>query len=293
MTSQAVLIYNPRAGAWRTARLVEKIRHSLAESGYETDPQATREPGHATRLARDAAASGVDVVFAHGGDGTLREAAAGLVGTDTALAPIPGGTANVVALALGFPNNPLSAAASLADAAAFSMDVGLCGEEIFLMQTSAGIDAHIMGRLDPALKRRFGKAAVAISSLSGISTYGYPAIELVADGRRAIASFIAVCNLAYYAGPYRMAPFADPRDRALDLVVFRGTGRLATIAFARDLFLGRHQRRRDVEMMRVSEVEIRGPRGLAVQLDGDTLPVQLPVTIGVHPRTIRMLKPSC
>jgi diacylglycerol kinase family enzyme len=113
----------------------------------------------------------------------------------------------------------------------------------------------------------------------------------VADGRPTTASFVAVCNLAYYAGPYRMAPLANPGDRALDLVVFQGRGRLATIAFARDLFFGRHQRRRDVEMMRVTEVEIRGPRGLAVQLDGDTLPVQLPVTVGIHPQTIHMLKP--
>ena len=45
------------------------------------------------------------------------------------------------------------------------MDVGLCGEEIFLMQTSAGLDAHIMGNLDPTLKRRFGKAAVAYAGL--------------------------------------------------------------------------------------------------------------------------------
>ena len=291
MTTQAVLIFNPRAGTRRTATLVEEIRRALAGSGYDTEPLPTQEPGHATRLAREAAAKGVEVVFTHGGDGTVREAAAGLVGSATALAPIPGGTTNVVALALGLPNHPLAAAAALAGAETFSMDVGLCGEEAFLMQASAGIDAYIMGRLDPALKRRLGKLAVAISALSSLRTYGYPSIELVADGRPLEASFVAVCNLAYYAGTYRLAPAATPTDRALDLVIFRGQGRWATIDFARDLFLGRHPRRPDVETMQVREVEIRGPRGLAVQLDGDTLPIELPVTVGIHPRTLRMLKP--
>ena len=291
MTSQAALIFNPRAGTWRTASLVEEIRQTLAASGYDTEPLPTQQPGHATQLAREAAARGVEVVFAHGGDGTLREAAAGLVGSATALAPIPGGTTNVVALALGLPNHPLRAAAALAGAETFSMDVGSCGGEVFLMQTSAGIDAYTMGRLDPVLKRRLGKVAVGFSALSSLRTYGYPSIELVADGRPLEASFVAVCNLAYYAGTHRLAPAADPTDGVLDLVIFRGQGRWATIHFARDLLLGRHPRRPDVEMMQVREVEIRRPRDLAVQLDGDTLPVELPVTVGIHPQTIHMLKP--
>lgn len=292
MVQKAVLIYNPRAGSWRTERLTTEICGTLKRSGYDIEPLPTQAPGHASELARQSAAAGVDFVFAHGGDGTLREAAAGLLGSQTALAPIPGGTTNVIARALGLPNNPLGAARRLADAESFAMDVGVCGREIFLMQTSAGIDAHIMGRLRPGLKRRFGKAAIAYSGLLSLHSYEYPAIDLVADGRPLTASLMAVCNLSYYAGPYQMAPEASTSDRVLDLVLFRGAGRWATVGFARDLFLGRHLRRQDVEMLRVEEVEIRGPANLSIQLDGDTLPIEPPVTLGLHPQTIRMLRPS-
>lgn len=290
--TKAALIFNPRAGSWRTAQRVEAIRSALTESGYETQPLPTEAPGHATELAREAAVAGAEFVFTHGGDGTLREAAAGLLGSEVAVAPIPGGTVNVVANALGLPQDPIGAVHALADAKPVEMDVGLCGEEVFLMQTSAGLDARVMGRLSPSLKRRFGRAAVAFSGLVQWSTYDYPQIDLVADGRPSRATLVAICNLPHYAGAWQMAPGASASDRALDLVVFRGTGRRQTLAFARDLVLGRHIRRRDVELIRVQEIELRGPEDLSVQLDGDTLPIRLPVTVHLADNRIRILLPK-
>ena len=291
MTKTAVLIFNPRAGSWRTEQRVASICRALTDAGYDTEPLPTEAPGHASELARESASGGADAVFSHGGDGTLREAAAGLLGTGVPLAPIPGGTVNVIAIALGLPQDPLRAASRFADAETLEMDIGVCGQEIFLMQTSAGLDAHIMGNLAPALKRRLGKAAVAYSGLLNFSSYGYPSIDLIADGRHLSASMIAICNLPYYGGSFQLAPGASISDQALDLVVFRGEGRLKTLGFARDVALGRHLGRSDVELIRVQEVTLQGPGDLPVQLDGDTLPIHLPVTVGLHPETLRILKP--
>ena len=109
----AALIYNPRAGSWRTEQRIAAIQFALEGAGFDTEPWPTEAPGHATVLAGKAARTGLEAVFTHGGDGTLREAAAGLVGSSTTLAPIPGGTVNVVASALGLPQNPVRAAREL------------------------------------------------------------------------------------------------------------------------------------------------------------------------------------
>ena len=53
------------------------------------------------------------MVFAYGGDGTAREVAAGLLGGPAALGVLPGGTANLLALSLGLPRDPVAAAAAL------------------------------------------------------------------------------------------------------------------------------------------------------------------------------------
>ena len=288
----AVLIFNPQAGSWQTAQRISAIQYALEKAGYQAQALPTEAPGHATALAHEAALGEIEVVFTHGGDGTLREAAAGLLGSATALAPIPGGTVNVIARALGLPLNPVRAAKALAGAKAVTVDVGLCGDEIFLMQTSAGLDAHVMGRLEPGLKRYLGKAAVAFSGLRHFATYQYPMIELYADGRHLTATLAVICNLPYYAGAWQMAPGASVSDQILDLVLFHGKGGLQTLGFARDFVLGRHLKRPDVELIRTEEVELKGPSDVEVQLDGDTLPIQLPVSVTVHPERLQVLRPE-
>ncbi|MHB8506927.1 MAG: diacylglycerol kinase family protein, partial [Acidimicrobiales bacterium] len=83
-----------------TARARVVIQKALG-ADHAVGLAATSRRGHATRLAQGAAADGVDVVVVLGGDGTVNEAANGLVGTATALAVLPGGSTNVFARTLG------------------------------------------------------------------------------------------------------------------------------------------------------------------------------------------------
>jgi len=289
---RSVLIYNPKAGRWRTAALARDLLGTLARYDFQVEARPTDDPGHATLLARQAADEGVEVVFAFGGDGTLRETAAGLLGTPTALGLLPGGTTNVIAHSLGVPADPLRAAAALHRTSVREIDVGLCADEVFLMQASAGLDARIMGHLHPRLKRYFGRSGVLGTGLFQWSTYEYPEMELVANGRLLTATFAAVCNLPHYGGKFALAPGARPDDRRLDLVLFRGRGRIATLGFSVDFLRGRHLDRADVECVEVEEVEICGPRAVNIQVDGDGTSLQLPVTIRLAPERLRILLPG-
>ena len=87
-----------------TARSMVVIRKAFS-ADHDVEMVETTRRGHAARLARGAANEGVDVVVVMGGDGTLNEAANGLVGTDTALAVLPGGSTNVFARTIGLPND--------------------------------------------------------------------------------------------------------------------------------------------------------------------------------------------
>src|SRR5882757_1556199 len=99
---RGLLIYNPAAGSGRHAVRLQNLLGILRDGGIATEAVPTQHAGHATTLARAAAAArSVDVVFSYGGDGTIREIATGLMGSEVALGVIPGGTVNVVAIALG------------------------------------------------------------------------------------------------------------------------------------------------------------------------------------------------
>src|SRR5580700_3204960 len=95
-----------------TARGRVVIQKALA-ADHEVQVAETSRRGHGTRLALGAAARGIDVVVALGGDGTLNEAANGLAGTSTALGVLPGGSTNVFARTIGFVNDPIEATGQL------------------------------------------------------------------------------------------------------------------------------------------------------------------------------------
>ena len=288
---RAILIFNPRSGRQRHAQALDAILAALRAGGFEVEPTPTARPGHATELAREKGRE-VEVVFAFGGDGTMREAAAGLMGSPAALGLIPGGTANVLGLALGLPREPVAAAGFLTGLRPRPFDVGLAGESPFLMLVSAGLDATVVEALDIRTKWRFGRAAFVAQGVREWWRYGYPALGLVADGERMEATFAAVANIPFYGGGFRLAPGARSDDGCLDLVLFRGTGRAAALSFTWDLIRSTHVRRRDVTVKRVREVLFEGPAGAPAQVDGDLCPERLPLAVRLSPERLSVLAPE-
>jgi diacylglycerol kinase family enzyme len=294
---RAALIYNPRSGRQRHEQVLGILVDRLRDGGYLVELAPTAFAGQATDLARGfAEAGGLEAVFAFGGDGTAREVAAGLLGTPVALGVLPGGTANLLALALGLPRDPVRAAAALAGAEVRAFDVGLvggeAGEHPFLMMISAGLDATVLAALDLELKWRFGEAAILWQGLREWWRYGYPQIEVLADGERLGATFAAVANIPFYAGSFRLAPGARPDDHRLELVLFHGRGRRATLGFVLDLLRSAHVRRRDVEIRQVDEVVLSGPAGTAAQVDGDLCEERLPVRVRLAEERLQVLFPK-
>lgn len=288
---RAALIYNPTAGRQRHEQELDAILKSLNQGGFEVEPVPTGGPGDATVLARQRAGA-VEVVFAFGGDGTVREAAAGLLGTNTALGILPGGTVNLLAMALRLPGDPVQAAALQGRLETRLLDVGLVGEAPFLMMVSAGLDSSVLASLDTRLKWRFGRAAIAWQGLQEWWRYPYPRFEVVADGEPLEASFVSVSNIPYYGGSYALAPGARPHDGRLDLVLFRGAGRRETAGFVVDLLRGAHARRKDFTVRHVQEVVLRSPAGAVAQIDGDICEQRLPITVRIAPDPLRILCPE-
>ena len=92
---RVLLIVNETATSVTARRRV--LVQRVLGADHKLEVEETSRRGHATRIARGAALDGVEVVAVLAGDGTLNEAADGLAGTATALAPLPGGSTNVFA----------------------------------------------------------------------------------------------------------------------------------------------------------------------------------------------------
>jgi diacylglycerol kinase (ATP) len=93
-----VLIYNPTAGKLKRddGRVLRQVLDALAmHAGMNPELAPTTGPGTAGGLAASHIQNGADLILAFGGDGTVNEIAAGMVGSTVPLAVLPGGTANV------------------------------------------------------------------------------------------------------------------------------------------------------------------------------------------------------
>src|SRR5215470_16994326 len=94
---QLPLIYNPTAGTLRRdTGKIERLTRALAMQGIAVRLLPTTRVGDGTRLAAQSVNDGAETVIVCGCDGTINEAAQSLVGTETALAVLPCGTANVL-----------------------------------------------------------------------------------------------------------------------------------------------------------------------------------------------------
>ena len=155
-----LLIANSAASSV-TARSRVVIQKALS-ADHEVSLAETSRRGHATRLAQGAAADGFDVVAVLGGDGTQNEVANGLAGTQTALAPLPGGSTNVFARTIGLPNDPIEATGVLLDALAKDsirrIGLGSVNDRYFLFHTGVGFDASVVRQVErrDTFKRWFG-----------------------------------------------------------------------------------------------------------------------------------------
>jgi len=215
------ILVNPRSTAAQPG-LTEYAESRLAPFGLRA-VLATRERGHAAELARLAMQEHEALtVVTLGGDGTAAEAAGALVGTGAALAPMPTGSTNVFARAIGWPMHPRDAIDQLVRAIeqgqqASPVTIGHVAadgtERYFIVNAGVGIDAEAADIVErhPQWKKRVGQAWFATATFTAAARqWRRPMMRVSIDGGTpfALASMSVACA----------RPYAYFRTREFDLI---------------------------------------------------------------------------
>lgn len=303
---RALVIVNPYAGQDPPERLRRALGGALAARRVPFDMVETREPGHATELARAAVRDGYAAVAAAGGDGTLAEVATGLVGSQVPMAIVPRGTANQVARNLGVPVDVEGAAEVIATGRAVPVDLGRADERVFALAVGAGLDAVVMSSTSRAMKERWGFAAYIYAALREAVRTPPVDFRVTADGEeiRIRALSVMVANVPeLFAGALpsvlpslSLSPASERvldswRDGLLDVLVVAPAGviGMASVLWqsARGAFAGdKHLYHR-----RAREVTVEAEEPVPLQIDGDPGGTT-PVRIRVVPEDLRVLVPA-
>jgi len=228
--------------------------------------------------ARLAADEGADLVCPLGGDGTVRSVASALVGTDTPLGLLPGGTGNLLARNLGLPVGSIEDALEVAlTGVERRVDVGRVTfdsdpEEIFLVMCGIGLDAETVDA-DEGLKARVGVLAYVASGLKALLRRGFRV--RVDDGTERVtrqsARMVVVGNCGQLTGGVELLPDASVDDGVLDAVVVAPDNLLGWGAVLVDV-ITRH-RRGHGHLRRVSgeRIAVRAGHPVAAEIDGDVV----------------------
>lgn len=282
-----LLIVNPYA-----ATVSDRLRHLVVyalKGRFEVDAVDTEARGHATELCREAAHEGYDIVVAFGGDGTVNEAANGLLGSPTPLCALPGGSANVFAKMLGIPGELVDATEHLLamadDWRPRKVDLGVVNGRCFTFNSGVGLDASVVERVDarPRLKARFGPYFFAWKALAAfLRRYLLKAPRMEVDAGE--QTLKAVTTIVQNGAPFTYfheRPIEIAHGAALD------SGRLAGAVLHRATPLGmsliglravsprsrvvRHRQVTGFEQLSELTVRSADGRGLPLQVDGDYL----------------------
>ena len=296
-TRRATLIANPKTGRYGSRRLrpIEDVASQLRSLGVDVDLQLTSAPGEATAIAARAANNGnLDVIVA-GGDGTINEAIQGLAGTHARLAIIPRGTANVLARELKLPLDDVRATAVVARGNARRIHLGRATEEttgvsrLFVLMAGIGLDASVVQRTHPRLKKRIGKGAFWISGLSHLADWKPSPFNLEIDGREYVGTFAAIGKAARYGGDLMITPGARLEQPEFEVCIIEALSRfsyLRLLSYA--VRSGMPRNKRGVRFVNAKSVRATGDA--PVQVDGELLG-QLPMRFEIAPESLEVIVP--
>lgn len=292
MPKNLVIIFNPSAGARRRARL-----HAALDLFYGLGVQfqlmETTARGDAEKFARLAAEEN-GIVVAAGGDGTIAEVAAGLVGTQAMLGILPLGTANVFALEMSVPLNPREAARALLMGRSTSVYPGILKrgslkDRLFIQMVGVGLDSVVVHHLPLGLKRVFGKGAYVLQTLRDLTSYPFRTFRAQIDGNEVAASGLIVTKGRYYAGRFQIAPQANPRDSHFHVVSLQQNHFVDALKHATALGLGQLPYLSSISLQRGHDIQVFGA-DLPVQADGDDAGC-LPIHIVPFTQPLRVVVP--
>jgi diacylglycerol kinase family enzyme len=229
---EAVLITNPAAEA--TSQHVKEVIVRALSSDLHLEVVDTAAPGHATEVASEAVRSGCGLVVAFGGDGTMNEVANGLVGSDTPLAILPGGTANVVCRNLGLPADIVGATGRLLNGlrehTTRRISVGKTGGRCFLVSCGLGLKprgAHDLEDLERRRGPRFpGRHLLEAAFRAAVRDRGGrdPRMQLTAGDlvEDVVVALITNTSQPSYVGDHPVTLAPEPRlEEGLDLLAMR------------------------------------------------------------------------
>jgi len=288
---RVVFIVNPKAGTNMQKRISESVDKHLDHRKFEYGIWFTERPGHATELVHRAIAEQYEMVVVVGGDGSINEIGAALLGTNVVMGIVPAGSGNGLAMHLGYGRNVDEAVKKLNSAVVQTIDCGLLNGRPFINLAGLGFDGLVSVRMKDSPWRGF--IPYFLKSVEAGLTY-VPRVCTIEMDEVTITEkcfAISVANGPMYGYNFKIAPDALMDDGYFEVVILKDVPRWQYFAAVPAMLNDKIYDADFVTHFTTKRVRITSEGENFVHLDGEGMMMDDPLIFEIKPKALKILVP--
>jgi diacylglycerol kinase (ATP) len=288
-------IVNPKSGSRGHKLTGRRFKKYLINRGFEVRIYLTASLEHACELANDAAVDyNCAVVVVVGGDGTVREVAHGLEGSDKPLLIVPCGTENLLANELGFDEKFKTLVKTFEQAYTRSLDLGSFNGKCFTSVVGVGFDGEIVKKVAQQRTGHIDHFDYFWPIWRTFWSYKFQPNKVMVDDEQIFEGqgLVFVGNISRYALGLKILHDADCSDGLLDICIYKCASQLHLLKHSLFTIVKQHTKCKDVIYRQGKTVTITADStDVETELDGDPGP-GLPAKIEIIPQAINCIVPK-
>ncbi len=297
MNPSLVAIINPNAGS-SDDDFRASIEAAFQKAGAEFEIKETDPDEGARPAIEEALKNGATQIVACGGDGTIMSAVNALARLEkepkTVFSIIPGGTANLLAQALGIPDTVPEAVEIAVNGRDRLIDLGQCKDDFFALGLGLGLTEKLVSGTSSKEKEKLGRLAYAKAMLAEMGQKPHRFSFKLDDGKeqKSVGVALVVANAGEISDNWKFAPKAEMDDGKLDLVVLHRLMLRDLLRLAWRGIFGKIEEDRAVSFFQGAKIELTTDPPLDMQIDGEVVDTKPPLTIEVRPKSLKVRVPQ-
>ncbi len=288
-------IVNPKSGAGSSKLTGRRFEEHLVKKGFKVKVSLTTSLENACEVATDAAVDyNCAMAVAVGGDGTVREVARGLEGSDKPILIVPCGTENLLANELGFDEKLKTIIKTFEAGYTRPLDLGSANGKCFTSIAGFGFDGQVVRRVSQQRKGHIDYFDYFWPIWRAFWDYKFAAMKVKIDGEEIFdgRGLVFVGNISRYAVGLQILHYADFGDGLLDVCIYKCASQVHLIKHSAMTVLKHHANCSDVIYRQGKEIAVSSQTSdIETEIDGDPGPA-LPVQINVIPQAVNCLVPE-
>lgn len=285
-------IVNPFSGVGKKNKIDQQIQKNLDHKQFQYDILFTQHAGHATELAKAAVKENIDIVVAVGGDGSVNEVAAALIGTKTILGILPAGSGNGFAMHLGLGRNIEKAIRLINTCEVIKIDSCRLNDRPYINLAGVGFDAWVAYKLKQSSFRGF--LAYLKFTLQEVFSFKPRNYQLNIDGQNITKKclVVEVANAPMFGYNFQIAPHAKFNDGLLEVVIIKAAPKWRYLFSAWRFLNGSIHKSSLTECYTVKQISISSDQEMATHMDGEGFLSSQKLDFSIVPLSLNLLAPK-